>query len=156
MKYLPSYLLVKLTRTRATKLEGLDDCVLPIEPGTTAYRIKIMVGGKMVQRTVKRKQYPLTAAYGFTDYRSQGQTIPYVIVDIAIPPTGGLNLFNLYVALSRSSGRSTIRLLRNFDDKLFEKQHDQILLQEDERLDEKDRQTQLWYEQVIQAHQSEP
>ena len=45
----------------------------------------------------------MTAAYAFTDYRSQGQTIPYVIVDIGSPPTGTLSLFNLYVALSRSS-----------------------------------------------------
>ncbi|KAF8578961.1 hypothetical protein K439DRAFT_1360754, partial [Ramaria rubella] len=46
----------------------------------------------------------LTAAYAFTDYRSQGQMIPNVIVDIATPPTGGkLTLFNLYVALSPSS-----------------------------------------------------
>ncbi|KAL4061814.1 hypothetical protein J3A83DRAFT_4109614, partial [Scleroderma citrinum] len=34
----------------------------------------------------------------------------HVIVDIASPPTGGLSLINLYVALSRSRGRSSIRL----------------------------------------------
>jgi hypothetical protein len=45
-------------------------------------------------------------------------------VDIATPPTGGLSLFNLYVALSCSAGRSTIRLLRDFDEKVFEKAHD--------------------------------
>ncbi|KAJ7246447.1 hypothetical protein C8J57DRAFT_1081470, partial [Mycena rebaudengoi] len=45
----------------------------------------------------------------FTDYRFQGQTIPYVLVDIGKPPTGTLSLFNLYVALSRSSGRATIQ-----------------------------------------------
>ncbi|KAF8836900.1 hypothetical protein BDN67DRAFT_910225 [Paxillus ammoniavirescens] len=45
----------------------------------------------------------MTAAYAFTDYQSQGQTIPYVLVDIATPPSGSLNLFNLYVALSHSS-----------------------------------------------------
>ena len=119
----------------------MDDSVIPIEPTMTTYRIKMMVGGKMVQRTVKRKQYPLTAAYAFTDYRSQGQTIPYVIVDIVIPPTGGLSLCNLFVALSRSSARDTIRLLRNFEEKLFEKRHDcrGALLQEDERLEEIDR-----------------
>ncbi|KAJ6543481.1 hypothetical protein B0H10DRAFT_1642420, partial [Mycena sp. CBHHK59/15] len=39
----------------------------------------------------------LTAAYSFTDYRSQGQTLPYVFVDIATPPSGALSLFNLYV-----------------------------------------------------------
>ncbi|KAG1744829.1 hypothetical protein EDB19DRAFT_1576215, partial [Suillus lakei] len=53
------------------------------------------------------------------------QTIPYVLVDIATPPTGGLNLFNLYVALSRSSGQSTIS--------------------EDDRLKELDEQTKVWW-----------
>ncbi|KAF8587811.1 hypothetical protein K439DRAFT_1337045, partial [Ramaria rubella] len=54
----------------------------------------------------------LTPAYTLTDYHSQGQTIPNVIVDIATPPTGGrLTLFNLYVLLSRSSGQDTISLL---------------------------------------------
>ncbi|KAI6043798.1 hypothetical protein EDC04DRAFT_2946394 [Pisolithus marmoratus] len=50
----------------------------------------------------------MTTAYAFTNYCSQGQTIPFIIMDIASPPTGGLNLFNLYVALSRSSGCNTI------------------------------------------------
>ncbi|KAG6330310.1 hypothetical protein ID866_8779 [Astraeus odoratus] len=36
------------------------------------------------------------------DYWVQGQTILYVMVNIASPPTGGLNLFNLYVALPRT------------------------------------------------------
>ncbi|KAJ7777646.1 hypothetical protein DFH07DRAFT_731161 [Mycena maculata] len=48
-------------------------------------------------------QFPLTGAYAFTDYCSQGQTLPFVFVDIVTPSTGGLSLFNLYVALSRSS-----------------------------------------------------
>ena len=76
------------------------------------------------------------AAYAFTDYRSQGQTIPYVVVDIATPPTGGLSLFNLYVALSRSSGKETIRLLRDFDAKVFQASHSAQLLAEDNRLRE--------------------
>ncbi|KAJ3730299.1 hypothetical protein C8R42DRAFT_553314, partial [Lentinula raphanica] len=52
----------------------------------------------------------LTLAYAFTDYRAQGQTIVPVIIDIASPPTGALNLFNIYVALSRSSGRDNDEL----------------------------------------------
>jgi ATP-dependent exoDNAse (exonuclease V) alpha subunit len=35
----------------------------------------------------------MTAAYAFTDYRSQGQTLPYVIVDIGSPPTAPLAKF---------------------------------------------------------------
>ena len=41
LQYMPSYILVKLTRTRATPLEGLQDSVIPIEPAITTYRIKI-------------------------------------------------------------------------------------------------------------------
>ena len=43
-----------------------------------------------MHKTVRRRQSPVTAAYAFTDYRSQGQTLPYVIIDIASPPTGTL------------------------------------------------------------------
>ena len=32
----------------------------------------------------------MTAGYAFTDYKSQGQTIEYVIIDIGRPPTGFL------------------------------------------------------------------
>lgn len=150
LKHLPAYILVKLSRTRATRLDGLEDCVIPVQPTATNYRIKIATNdGKSIQRTIRRAQFPITAAYAFTDYRSQGQTIPYVLVDIAPPPTGGLNLFNLYVALSRSSGRDTIRLLRDFDDASFKRGHAPELMMEMDRLDELDRQTKSWYKAVV-------
>jgi ATP-dependent exoDNAse (exonuclease V) alpha subunit len=127
LRYLqvPAYILVKLSRTKASKLTGLDDCVIPVEPSSTTYRMTMVTkGGRKGPRTVRRRQFPITAAYAFTDYRSQGQTITYVLVDIAPPPRGTLSLFNLYVALSRSSGRDTIPLLRDFDDDMFKKSHD--------------------------------
>ncbi|KAG6805475.1 hypothetical protein H0H92_015239, partial [Tricholoma furcatifolium] len=79
------------------------------------------------------------APHAFTDYRSQGQTIPNVLVDIATPPTGGLSLFNL------SSGRHSIRILRDFDDSIFMAAHDPELLAEDDRLEHMDRQTRKWW-----------
>lgn len=85
----------------------------------------------------------MTEAYAFTDYRSQGQTIPYVIVDIAKPPTGSLTLFNVYVALSRSSGRGTIRLLRDFDEEVLLKPLDEHLALEDDRLRRLDKETEV-------------
>ncbi|KAF8806111.1 hypothetical protein BYT27DRAFT_7040204, partial [Phlegmacium glaucopus] len=62
--------------------------------------------------------FGITAAYAFADYR---KTLPHVLgrYSLEIP-----NLFNLYIALSRSSGRGTIRLLRDFDPKkLFKQSH---------------------------------
>jgi ATP-dependent exoDNAse (exonuclease V) alpha subunit len=151
LQYVPSYVLVKLTRTRAAPLEGLQENVIPIEPAITTYRIKIQQDkGHTIQKTVRRRQFPMTAAYAFTDYRSQGQTLPYVIIDIGSPPTGTLSLFNLYVALSRSSGRGSIRLLRDFDDKLFMASHDPALVDEDERLENLNMETNLWYERMVE------
>ena len=100
LKHLPQCILVKLNRTRATRLDGLEDGVIPIFPAKSSMQIVL----DRKTRTVTRLQYPVTAAYSFTDYRSQGQTIPRVIADIASPPSGKLSLFNLYVTLSRSSG----------------------------------------------------
>ncbi|KAH8987722.1 hypothetical protein EDB86DRAFT_2808658, partial [Lactarius hatsudake] len=56
----------------------------------------------------------LTLAYTFTHIKSQGQTLECVIDDIGKPPSGSLTGFDAYVALSRSRGRDTIRLLKNF------------------------------------------
>ena len=141
LKHLPESVLVKLTRTRAAALPGLEEGVIPIQRIST--KMQIHVRGKSA--TVTRTQFPITGAYSFTDYRAQGQTIPYVVVDIASPPTSGLSLFNLYVALSRSSGRNTIRLLRDFDDNTFLQAHVPELLEEDERLAELDALTRRWW-----------
>ena len=67
--------------------------------------------------------------------------LPHIIVDIATLPTGGLNLFNLYVALSHSSGQATIHLLYDFDIKVFQALHSAKLLAEDGQLQELDMET---------------
>jgi hypothetical protein len=113
-QYLLSYISVKLDRTRATKLDRLEKSVILVEVSSKSFQILILVEGKYQKHTIHQDQFPMTAAYGFTDYWSQGQTILYVLVDIVSPPTGTLSLFNIYVALSRSLGWSTIRLLLEF------------------------------------------
>ena len=66
----------------------------------------------------------------------------------APPPTGGLTLFNLYVALSRNSGRSSIHLLREFDDQLFLKGHQAELLEENDGLEELNTKTLAWWKEM--------
>jgi hypothetical protein len=73
----------------------------PSSPISAHYHVKMTTtGGKTIQWTIKRQKYALTPAYTFTDYCSQGVTIPHILLNITPPPTGTLNLFNLYVALS--------------------------------------------------------
>jgi len=72
LKYVPSYILVKLNRTRASQLDRLDESVIPVEVATTTMKIKVQTGaGKVVTQTVWHRQFPITAAYAFTDYHSQ-------------------------------------------------------------------------------------
>jgi hypothetical protein len=82
------------------------------------------------------------------DYEAQGQTIPYVIIDLAPPPTSGLPLFNLYVSLSRSSGRNTTRLLRDFEDEIFLQVHEPELTDQDERREQMDVATKQWWDKM--------
>ncbi|KAG8731578.1 hypothetical protein FRC11_003516 [Ceratobasidium sp. 423] len=144
---LPSYILVRMDRARTATLKDLDPGVLPILPVLRTYTIPLSIVGPNSEvtkgkRTVSRLQFPVTPAYAFTDYRSQGQIIPAVIVDIASPPTGnGLTLASLYVALSRSSGHAAIRLLRDFDENIFARPLDYDLMKEDERQEKLDKET---------------
>ena len=82
------------------------------------------------------------------DYHSKGQTITYVLVDIAPPPRDTPSLFNLYVALSRSSGRDTaFHLLCDFDDEhVQEIPWPSIVVRSQlEQLEKMDSETEAWY-----------
>ena len=87
LQHLLLYILVELQWTQATQLTGLEECVIPIEPRMQTFQVKCeQSNGQQVTKTVKQCQFPMTAAYTFTDYHSQGQTIPYILIDIATPP----------------------------------------------------------------------
>jgi ATP-dependent exoDNAse (exonuclease V) alpha subunit len=88
----------------------------------------------------------MTAGYTFTDYKSQGQTIEHVIIDIAQPPTGRLSPFSVYVALLQSRGRDTIRLLRKFDPNLFQNHPSEALRQDMRRLERLNEETKIDWE----------
>jgi len=75
--------------------------------------------------------------------------IKTVIVNIARPPLCGLTLFNAYVALSRSSGTKTIRLLRDFNDTLFQQTPSHELEAEDRRMWALNNATKLKWERGI-------
>ena len=53
LKYLPTYILVKLACTQASRLEGLDEAVIPAEVASTTMQIKVQVDGKWIKCTVR-------------------------------------------------------------------------------------------------------
>jgi hypothetical protein len=135
--------MVKLARTKASALEGLSDGVLPITPIANTFMIHDVHGAN---KAVTWYQVPVTSAYAFTDYRAQGQTIQCTLFVIAQPPTGELMPFNAYVALSRGHGRESMRLLRDFNDRLFTQHPSENLRPEDEWLERLDAITRSWWD----------
>jgi hypothetical protein len=145
LQYPPRYVLVKLERTKAPGFDGLPKNVIPIIPVKKSFTIN----KNQNKISVTRSQLPLTLAYAFTDYRSQGQTLLPVIIDIAPPPYGHLTPFNIYVAFSRGTGRENIRLLRDFDYTLLQHHPSEFLRLEDIRLHHLNESTkQLWEDRM--------
>ena len=138
LQYPPRMVLFKPYTETELQLEGVPKGQIPIFPSEAKFSIREQNGAPV---KVCRRQLAITAGYAFTDYKSQGQTIEHVIVDLGKPPSGALSPFSAYVALSRSRGRNNIRLLRHFDDALFTRHPSEDLRDEDERLARLDAQT---------------
>ena len=64
---------------------------------------------------VNRTQFPLTPAYAFTSHRSQGQTLPYVVLDLNFPPPPIVVEPALtYVPLTRVRNLNDLAFFRDF------------------------------------------
>lgn len=131
LKYPPCAILFRPDTKVLRSFAGLPEGIIPIIPSKVSFSVELSDGR---QRNIIRSQLAVTPGYGFTDFRAQGQTIQYVIVDLADPPSGKLTPFNAYVALSRSTGRETIRLLRPYNESLFTRHPSEDLRIEMERL----------------------
>jgi ATP-dependent exoDNAse (exonuclease V) alpha subunit len=132
LQYPPAMILFKPDRETTIRFPGIELGLIPITPSEVSFTVEAESGRKY---RLGRQQYAMTPGYAFTDYKSQGQTIEYVIIDLGKPPTGQLSPFGAYVALSRSRGRDTIRLLRVFDEELFQHHPSEALRLEMERLE---------------------
>jgi len=55
LKHLPAYVLIKLSQTCSTQLDGLDENVIPVEMATRTFQIKVRGnGGRYVTRIIRR------------------------------------------------------------------------------------------------------
>ena len=102
LKYPPAMILFKPDRGTKLIFEGLPWGLIPLTPSLAKFSVTSRTGNIF---KIVRCQYAMAAGYAFTDYKSQGQTIEYVIINISKPPTGSLSPFSMYVVLSRSRGR---------------------------------------------------
>jgi hypothetical protein len=133
LKYPPVMILFRPDKGSKIIFPGFPPGVIPMTPSLAKFTLTGRSGNSF---RILRRQYPMTAGYAFTDYKSQGQTIENIIIDLGKPPTGALSPFSAYVALSRGRGRDTIRLLRNFDANLFQNHPSEALRWDMKRLEQ--------------------
>lgn len=126
LRYPPAIVILQLDFCELAPLPGLARNHVPLFP--------IQCKFTNDSTRISRRQLPLAPAYAFTDFKAQGQTLDHVLVDIGRTTCFALSPFNAYVALSRSHGRDSIRLLRDFDDALFIRHPSEDLRVEDERI----------------------
>ncbi len=119
LKYLPAIILFQPDKKTTLMFAGLPPGIIPLTPSVAKFT---MTGRTEKKFKISRHQY------------AQGQTIEYVIIDIGKPLMGTLSPFSVYVALSQSRGRDTIRLLQDFDPNLFQKHPSEALRLEMKRL----------------------
>lgn len=117
LHYPPAAIILKPYHHSFPKFENLDEGLIPIFPQSANFKITTLANKNT---KVHHRQYPLTPAYTFTDYKSQGQTLEHIIIDIRVV-LGNFQItpFGVYMALSRSRGRDTIRLLGDFKEEMF-------------------------------------
>lgn len=100
LRYPPAIVYFKPDGETRVRLEGFPEGLLPIVPQEGKFVAGV---NEKKTRTILRRQLALTPGYAFTDLKGQGQTIEYVIVDLARPNYGSkLDAFGAYVSLSRS------------------------------------------------------
>jgi hypothetical protein len=142
LQYPPPVIYFKPDMQTSVVFEGICEGIIPISPSM----VRFSVDGKDGKVRLERRQLAIVPGYAFTDYKAQGQTLECVIVDISKPPSGSLSPFSAYVALSRSRGRGTIRILRDFDPALFMHHPSEDLRADMVRLQRLDEETKTAYE----------
>jgi hypothetical protein len=125
LKFLP---ICKLDKTCATKLAGLDDGVIPIEPARTKYNINIVNSEGKKKRPFERCQ--------LSDLKDKQSCMSLSILRLRQKEVFP---FSIYMSPYQEV-LGGIQFVF-FDDGIFLKKHDTALLEEDELLAKNDKQT---------------
>jgi hypothetical protein len=90
------------------RVSTLPTSVLPVKPAKFYHN-------SGPGKKAKVEQFPVTLAYAITDYKCQGKTFPYIIVDWKKPSRGCSCPTSAYVQLSRATALDRVSIMRPFD-----------------------------------------
>lgn len=121
------YALVEIPKSKINKFDSLDPLVVPIPVIEKTFSVNLeklysdkghvtrLLKSKNLKTTilVKRKGLPLIPAYSITTHKSQGQTLPKIVIDLNMPP-GTVEVASAYVPLSRVKQLTDLVILQDF------------------------------------------
>ena len=121
------YALVEIPKSKTKKLDSLDPLIIPIPVIEKTFDVnleklyadrgsimKIFKDIKLKTTiSVKRKTLPLIPAYSITTHKSQGQTLPKIVIDLNMP-SGMVEVASAYVPLSRVQQLTDLIILQGF------------------------------------------
>ena len=122
------YALVEILKSKTNTFDDLEPHIIPIPVVEKTFTVSLeqlypdkssilkALNAKQLKTTisVKRRGLPLVPAYSITTHKSQGQTLPKIIIDLNMPP-GMVEVASAYVPLSRVKQLADIAILRDFD-----------------------------------------
>ncbi|KAJ7126467.1 hypothetical protein C8R43DRAFT_958201 [Mycena crocata] len=96
LKYLPALILFKPNKATVESFEGLPKGILPVIPSSASLSASFRIQDGLGRlHTIHHRQFQaVTPGYAFMDYKSQGQTMDYLLVDLENPPGGKLTPFS--------------------------------------------------------------
>jgi hypothetical protein len=121
------YALVEIPKSKIKNLDSLDPLIIPIPVVEKTFKVNVeklyadkgpimkISKNKKLKTTisVKRKTLPLIPAYSITTHKSQGQTLPKIVLDLNMPP-GMIEVASAYVPLSRVQHLTDLIILQDF------------------------------------------
>ena len=122
------YALVEILKSKTNKFDDLEPHIISILVVEKTFTVSLeqlypdkssllkALSAKQLKTTisVKRRGLPLVPAYSITTHKSQGQTLPKIIIDLNMPP-GMVEVAFSYVPLSRVKQLTDIAILRDLD-----------------------------------------
>ena len=111
---------------------GLPPGIIPLTPCIAPFTV---VGRSDKKYKISRSQYAMTAGYAFTDYKSQGPDHRICHNRHQKATYRFSHRFRSTWRSHEAGGRDTIRLLREFDAKLFQKHPSEMLRSDMRRLE---------------------
>ena len=108
------YVVINFPDTTCPQLPGLPPKHIPVYPIKGTFRYYFDKRNLRKSISIQRTQLPLDPGFSYTAHKTQGKTLPSIIVDL-VPVTKHLDPSFAYVPLSRVRRFQDLLIMRPFD-----------------------------------------